>query len=122
MESDETHTHTQTPEDRLLFLQMVRTSVIFPVKRNEREGVRKRRRERERESRETDKLQASTLEQLYSAGPTMEFKGVCVLLGVMLLVNCSFQQTPPKKKPAKKGKYFWNITVRRKNNKLCESY
>ncbi|XP_032391240.1 tetranectin [Etheostoma spectabile] len=29
----------------------------------------------------------------------MEFKGVCVLLGVLLLVNCSFQQqTPPKKK------------------------
>ncbi|XP_034747184.1 tetranectin-like [Etheostoma cragini] len=29
----------------------------------------------------------------------MEFKGVCVLLGVLLVVNCSFQQqTPPKKK------------------------
>ncbi|XP_070841022.1 tetranectin-like [Chaetodon trifascialis] len=32
----------------------------------------------------------------------MEFKGVCVLLGVLLLVNCSFQQTPPKRKPVKK--------------------
>ncbi|XP_033493622.1 tetranectin-like [Epinephelus fuscoguttatus] len=32
----------------------------------------------------------------------MEFKGVCVLLGVLLLVNCSFQQTPPKKKLIKK--------------------
>ncbi|XP_044027464.1 tetranectin-like [Siniperca chuatsi] len=32
----------------------------------------------------------------------MEFKGVCVLLGVLLLVNCSFQQTPPKKKQVKK--------------------
>ncbi|XP_070702989.1 tetranectin-like [Pempheris klunzingeri] len=32
----------------------------------------------------------------------MEFKGVCVLLGALLLVNCSFQQTPPKRKPVKK--------------------
>ncbi|XP_040909667.1 tetranectin-like [Toxotes jaculatrix] len=32
----------------------------------------------------------------------MEFKGVCVLLGVLLLVNCSFQQTPARKKPVKK--------------------
>ncbi|XP_026156156.1 tetranectin-like [Mastacembelus armatus] len=32
----------------------------------------------------------------------MEFKGVCVLLGVLLLVNYSFQQTTPKKKPVKK--------------------
>ncbi|XP_031151811.1 tetranectin-like [Sander lucioperca] len=33
----------------------------------------------------------------------MEFKGVCVLLGVLLLVNCSFQQqSPPKKKSVKK--------------------
>ncbi|GAA6235536.1 tetranectin-like [Lates japonicus] len=32
----------------------------------------------------------------------MEFKGVCVLLGVLLLVNCSFQQNPPRKKPVKK--------------------
>ncbi|XP_038580751.1 tetranectin-like isoform X3 [Micropterus salmoides] len=31
----------------------------------------------------------------------MEFKGVCVLLGVLLLVNCSFQQTSPRK-PVKK--------------------
>ncbi|XP_034401299.1 tetranectin-like [Cyclopterus lumpus] len=33
----------------------------------------------------------------------MEFKGAFVLLGVLLLVNCSFQQTPAKKKPVKKG-------------------
>ncbi|XP_029298686.1 tetranectin-like [Cottoperca gobio] len=32
----------------------------------------------------------------------MEFKGVCVLLGVLVLVNCSFQQRPPRKKPVKK--------------------
>ncbi|XP_074543494.1 tetranectin-like [Halichoeres trimaculatus] len=32
----------------------------------------------------------------------MEFKGVCVLLGVLLLVNCSFQQTSVRKKPLKK--------------------
>ncbi|KAF1381785.1 hypothetical protein PFLUV_G00157600 [Perca fluviatilis] len=33
----------------------------------------------------------------------MEFKGVCVLLGVLLLVNCSFQQqSPSKKKTVKK--------------------
>ncbi|TNN61840.1 Tetranectin [Liparis tanakae] len=34
----------------------------------------------------------------------MEFKGACVLLGVLLLVNCSFQQKPAKKKPVKKAK------------------
>ncbi|XP_054462561.1 tetranectin-like isoform X2 [Anoplopoma fimbria] len=32
----------------------------------------------------------------------MEFNGLCVLLGVLLLVNCSFQQTPAKKTPVKK--------------------
>ncbi|XP_071356554.1 tetranectin [Trachinotus anak] len=32
----------------------------------------------------------------------MESKGVCVLLGVLLLVNCSLQQTPSRKKPVKK--------------------
>lgn len=32
----------------------------------------------------------------------MELRGVCVLLGVLLLVNCSVQQNPPKKKPLKK--------------------
>ncbi|TDH03953.1 hypothetical protein EPR50_G00147300 [Perca flavescens] len=33
----------------------------------------------------------------------MEFKGVCILLGVLLLVNCSFQQqSPSKKKTVKK--------------------
>ncbi|XP_068432230.1 tetranectin-like isoform X2 [Clinocottus analis] len=32
----------------------------------------------------------------------MEFKGACVLLGVLLLVHCSFQQTPARKKPVKK--------------------
>nr|XP_020453309.1 tetranectin-like [Monopterus albus] len=32
----------------------------------------------------------------------MEFKGLCAMLGVLLLVSCSFQQTPPKKKQAKK--------------------
>ncbi|XP_034016760.1 LOW QUALITY PROTEIN: tetranectin-like [Thalassophryne amazonica] len=32
----------------------------------------------------------------------MMFKGVCLLLGVLLLVKCSFQQTPPKKKGPKK--------------------
>ncbi|CAJ1083248.1 tetranectin-like [Xyrichtys novacula] len=32
----------------------------------------------------------------------MEFKGVCVLLGVLLMVSCSFQQTSLRKKPLKK--------------------
>ncbi|XP_044192276.1 tetranectin-like [Thunnus albacares] len=32
----------------------------------------------------------------------MEYKGVCVLLGVLLLVNCSLQQNPPKKKLVRK--------------------
>ncbi|XP_059206589.1 tetranectin-like isoform X1 [Centropristis striata] len=32
----------------------------------------------------------------------MEFRGVCVLLGVLLLANCSLQQSPPKKKLIKK--------------------
>nr|XP_020495921.1 tetranectin-like [Labrus bergylta] len=32
----------------------------------------------------------------------MEFKGVCALLGVLVLVNYSFQQNPLKKKPLKK--------------------
>ncbi|XP_041665720.1 tetranectin-like [Cheilinus undulatus] len=33
----------------------------------------------------------------------MECKGVCVLLGVLLMVNCSFQQqTPTRRKPLKK--------------------
>ncbi|KAM9340545.1 tetranectin-like [Symphorus nematophorus] len=32
----------------------------------------------------------------------MEFRGVCVLLGVLLLVNCSLQQTAPRRKPVKK--------------------
>lgn len=67
----------------------------------EREGVRKR---------EGDKLQASTLEQPHSTGPTMEFKGACMLLGVLLLVNCSFQQNPPRKKPVKKGRWKTSST------------
>ncbi|CAF93060.1 unnamed protein product [Tetraodon nigroviridis] len=32
----------------------------------------------------------------------MELRGVCVLLGVLLLVDCSVQQSPPKRKPLKK--------------------
>ncbi|XP_069556065.1 tetranectin-like [Brachyistius frenatus] len=32
----------------------------------------------------------------------MEFRGACVLLGVLLLTNGSFQQSPPKKKLVKK--------------------
>ncbi|AWP21386.1 putative tetranectin-like [Scophthalmus maximus] len=32
----------------------------------------------------------------------MELRGVCVLLGALLLVNCSLQQTPSRKKPVKK--------------------
>ncbi|KAM3596904.1 uncharacterized protein V6R79_022659 [Siganus canaliculatus] len=32
----------------------------------------------------------------------MELRGVCVVVGVLMLVSCSFQQTPPKRKPAKK--------------------
>ncbi|XP_008329439.1 tetranectin [Cynoglossus semilaevis] len=32
----------------------------------------------------------------------MAFRGVCVLLGALLLANVSFQQTLPKKKPLKK--------------------
>lgn len=51
-----------------------------------------------------DKLQASTLIQPHSTGLTMEFKGVCVLLGVLLLVSSSLQQIPTKKKPMKKGR------------------
>ncbi|XP_004549051.1 tetranectin [Maylandia zebra] len=49
-----------------------------------------------------DKLQASTLIQPHSTGLTMEFKGVCLLLGVLLLVSSSLQQIPTKKKPMKK--------------------
>ncbi|XP_053302079.1 tetranectin [Pleuronectes platessa] len=32
----------------------------------------------------------------------MELRGVCVLLGLLLLVNCSLQQTAARKKPVKK--------------------
>ncbi|XP_030004122.1 tetranectin-like [Sphaeramia orbicularis] len=32
----------------------------------------------------------------------MEYRGVCVLLGVLLLVNWSVQQAPPRRKPVKK--------------------
>ncbi|XP_019726356.1 tetranectin-like [Hippocampus comes] len=32
----------------------------------------------------------------------MECKGVCMLMLVLMLVNCSLQQTPPKKKPVRK--------------------
>lgn len=94
--------HT-APEVRLLFLQKaVLDFSTFPClrRREEREGVRKRR----KRGREADKLQASTLEQPYSTGLIMEFKGVCVLLGVLLLVNCSLQQSPTRKKPVKKGR------------------
>nr|XP_040045010.1 tetranectin-like [Gasterosteus aculeatus aculeatus] len=34
----------------------------------------------------------------------MEVRGVCMLVGVLLLLNCSFQQTPAEKKPVKKAK------------------
>ena len=70
------------------------TSVLFPFQRDEREGVT-----------EADKLWASTLEQLDPTGFTMEFRGVCVLLGVLLLIDNSFQQTTSKKRPVKKGKW-----------------
>lgn len=33
----------------------------------------------------------------------MELRGVCVLLGVLLLLHCSVQQNQPRRKPAKKG-------------------
>lgn len=33
----------------------------------------------------------------------MELRGVCVLLGVLLLVDCSVQQSQPRRKPLKKG-------------------
>lgn len=53
---------------------------------------------------EEDKLRASTLEQSHSQGQTMELRGVCVLLGVLLLlVDCSAQQSQPRRKPARKG-------------------
>lgn len=55
---------------------------------------------------EGDKLRASTSEQLHSARSTMEFRGVCVLLGLLLLTHFSFQQNPLKKKPLKKGISF----------------
>lgn len=77
----------------------------------EREGERKR-------EREPDKSQVFTLDQSYSTDQTMELRGVCVLLGVLLLVNCSLQQTPPKRKPAKKGRKhlvcqnFWQEEVK----------
>ncbi|KAM4630926.1 tetranectin-like [Polymixia lowei] len=32
----------------------------------------------------------------------MEYRGVCLLLGLLLMVDCSFQQSPPKKKLFKK--------------------
>lgn len=66
-------------------------------------GMRGRVWERER-VRETDKLRASTLEEPHSTSLTMECKGVCVLLGLLLLVNCSLQQTAPKRKLVKKGR------------------
>ncbi|XP_034560200.1 tetranectin-like [Notolabrus celidotus] len=53
--------------------------------------------------REMNKLHAHTPDQLHSKkGLTMEFKGVCVLMGVLLLVNSSVQQTSLRKKPLKK--------------------
>lgn len=51
-----------------------------------------------------DKLRVSTLIRPHSTGLTMEFKGVCVLLGVLLLVSSSLQQTPTKKKVVRKGR------------------
>lgn len=84
------------------------TSVLSPVLGDEREGYR----EGELVSEE-DKLRASTLDQPHSTSLTMEYKGVCVLLGVLLLVSSSLQQTAPKKKVVKKGRW---------ENNLLESY
>lgn len=36
-------------------------------------------------------------------GSNMELRGVCVLLGVLLLVHWSVQQNQPRRKPVKKG-------------------
>ncbi|XP_014859668.1 PREDICTED: tetranectin-like [Poecilia mexicana] len=38
----------------------------------------------------------------HSTGSRMEFRGVSVLLGVLLLIHCSLQQTATRKKPVKK--------------------
>lgn len=56
-----------------------------------------------------DKLQASTSEQPHSTGLIMAFKGVSVLLGVLLLVNCSLEQNPLKKRVVKKGRKHHNL-------------
>ena len=87
----------------------------------EEEEEREREREREREEG-GDKLQASTLEQPHSTGPTMEFRGACVLLGVLLLVNCSLQQTPVKRKPVKKGRKQQNVEGIQMMWMLCFCY
>lgn len=51
-----------------------------------------------------DKKRGSTLAHPQSEpSVAMESKGVCVLMLVLMLVNCSLQQTPPKKKPVRKG-------------------
>lgn len=49
-------------------------------------------------------MQASALRAPHSTGPAMEWKVVCALLCVLLLVSCSLQQTPPKKKLMRKGR------------------
>lgn len=48
-------------------------------------------------------MSAPALLQPHSQGPTMELRGVCVLLGVLLLVHWSVQQNQPRRKPVKKG-------------------
>lgn len=71
---------------------------IFSVWRDEREGVCVWEREKGLNCK------APHWRSLIQQVNTMEFKGVWVLLGLLLLVNCSFQQTQPRRKPVKKGR------------------
>lgn len=97
------HVKQVEPDEKLrrldCFCCRLALEVYFSVWSDEREGVFVCLRERERL-----KLQGATLKQPPSTGQTMEFKGVWVLLGLLLLVNCSLQQSQPRRKPVKKGR------------------
>lgn len=75
-----------------------------PVCKDEREGV-------DRERGRQINWKHPRVQQPYATDQNMGFKGVCVLLGVLLLVNTSFQQQG-RRKPLKKGtvQHVW-ITI-----------
>ncbi|XP_054620438.1 tetranectin-like [Dunckerocampus dactyliophorus] len=50
----------------------------------------------------------------------MECKGVCTLLLVLLMVTCSLQQTPPKKKPVRKEKDAAIEDLQRQINEIVQ--